>query len=149
VSGRDRTRGQRAVVAVLGVLLMAPTVGDTGACGRTATELDRDRYASARKTEDCLRCEECALDTDRCRRACDPKELPEIALPVTCRPLYHDGEVCLRALAAASCATFASYVDDVAPAIPSECDFCRVAPPGPPPSFGDGGGVTSSEAGAP
>jgi hypothetical protein len=50
--------------------------------------------------------------------------------------------VCLRALEAASCGTFATYVDDLAPAVPSECDFCRVAPPAPPataPSFGEGG----------
>ena len=61
------------LVAVLGVLLMAPTVGDTGACGRTATELERDRYTNARKIADCQRCQECGLETARCLRACDPK----------------------------------------------------------------------------
>lgn len=127
------------VVAVLGVLLMAPTAGDTGACGRTATELEHDRYTHARKIEDCQRCEECGLDTARCTRACDPRALAEIVLPPTCRPLYHDGEVCLRALAAASCDTFATYVDDSAPANPSECNFCLVPLPQAPPGFGDGG----------
>lgn len=133
------TRRLSLATIALGVLLMAPTVGDTGGCGRTASELDHDRYANARKLEDCLRCQECALDTARCLRACDPKALPEIALPQTCRPLYHDGEVCLRALAAASCDTFATYVDDEAPASPGECNFCRVAPPETPAGFGDGG----------
>jgi hypothetical protein len=129
------------VIALLGVLLMAPTVGDTGGCGRTATDLDRDRYANARKRQDCERCQECGVETARCLRACDPTQLPEIALPQTCQPLYHDGEVCLRALAAASCDTFASYVDDEAALTPSECEFCIVPPPEPPPStiFQDGG----------
>ena len=107
------------------------------AAGATATELDRDRYANARKLQDCERCQECGLDTARCQRACDPTALPEIALPATCRPLHHDGEVCLRALAAASCETYATYVDDEAPATPSECEFCRVPPPAPAPAFGD------------
>ena len=126
------------LVTLLGLLLMAPTVGDTGGCGRTATDLEHDRYANARKLQDCQRCQECGLESARCLRACDPKALPEIVLPVTCRPLYHDGEVCLRALASASCATFATYVDD-APSTPSECDFCRVPPPEAVPSLSDGG----------
>jgi hypothetical protein len=145
----------RVVAALLGVLAMAPTVGDTGACGRTATDLDRDRYANARKLEDCQRCQECGLTTARCQSACDPAQLPAIVLPATCRPLFHDGEVCLRALDAASCSTYATYVDDDAPAVPTECDFCQTAPPAPaPPSvfaeagvIGDGG--ASSEGGAP
>jgi hypothetical protein len=142
-----RNRSLALVIAGLGALLMAPTVGDTGGCGRTATSLDRDRYSSARKLQDCERCEECGVSTARCQRACDPKQLPEIALPVTCRPLYHDGEVCLRALAAASCDTFATYVDDEAAATPSECDFCLVPPATPPPAFGDSGVI--GEGGAP
>lgn len=140
-------------IALLGILLMAPTVGDTGACGRTATDLDRDKYANARKLQDCERCQECGLTTARCESACDRKTLPEIALPATCRPLYHDGEVCLRALAAASCDTYASYVDDDAAATPTECDFCQVPlpPPGPgAPGFADAASVgTPVEGGAP
>jgi hypothetical protein len=141
VSARSQMRS--FVVALLGVLLMAPTVGDTGSCGRTATDLDRDRYANARKLEDCQRCQECGLATARCQSACDPTQLPEIVLPPTCRPLFHDGEVCLRALAAASCSTYATYVDDEAPAVPTECDFCQTAPPAaPPPSvFAEGGAI--------
>jgi hypothetical protein len=155
VSARKPTRSHAMAVAVLAVLLMAPTVGDTGACGRTAKDLDRDRYASARKLEDCERCQECGLGTARCQSACDPAQLPEIVLPATCRPLFHDGEVCLRALAAASCSTYASYVDDDAPAVPTECDFCQAAPAAPAPSsvFAEAGvigeGGTSTEGGAP
>ena len=134
-------------VITLGVLLMAPTVGDTGGCGRTVSELDHERYANGRKVEDCQRCGECGITNARCTRACDPKAPPEIALPATCRPLYHDGEVCLRAVAAASCDTFATYVDDEAPANPGECDFCRVPLPAPPPAFVDSGLV--AETGAP
>lgn len=133
------TRRLTVVVAGLAILVMAPTVGDTGGCGRTAVELDRDRYASARKLQDCEKCQECAVQSERCRRACDATVLPEIVLPATCRPLYHDGVVCLRALAAAACDRFAAFVDDEAPETPSECGFCRLAPPEATPSLDDGG----------
>lgn len=129
------------VVGVLGVLAMAPTVGDTGGCGRTATDLDRGRYANGRKLQDCERCEECSITNARCLRACDPKQPPEIVLPVTCQPLYHDGEVCLRALAASSCDDFATYVDDDAPVTPSECEFCVVPAPPPGGAFADASAV--------
>lgn len=132
---------RRAVVVVLAAMCMAPTAGDVGGCGRTATELDPDDYADARKEEDCDRCRACGIDNARCRRACDPKQPPDIDLPATCKPLRHDGEVCIRALHAASCETFATYVDDVAPAAPSECEFCRITPPPAEPSFAsDAGG---------
>ena len=36
---------------------------------------------------------------------------------------------------------FATYVDDVAPVSPTECDFCKVAPPEPSGSFGGDAGV--------
>lgn len=126
-------------VAILGVLSMAPTSGDVGGCGREATSLDVDAYAAARKDEDCDRCRECGVTTLRCERACDPAALPDIAVPATCKPLRRDGEVCLRAIHAASCDDFAGYVDDRAPKTPSECEFCRIVPP-PADSFGDGGG---------
>ncbi|MBX3186889.1 MAG: hypothetical protein KF819_07740 [Labilithrix sp.] len=141
---RPPSRLGSLVVATLGVLLMAPTPGDTGGCGREATELDRDRYANARKGQDCDRCEECGLTTARCARACDPQKPADIALPQTCYPLLRDGEVCLRALGAASCETFATYVDDEAPVAPSECNFCRVAPEPPASTFGDGGATAEA-----
>lgn len=132
-------RGSVAVAALFGVLTMAPTVGDVGGCGAEPTALDRDAYALARKDEDCARCTECRLATERCARACDPKATPEVELPATCRPLLRDGEVCVRALRAASCDAYATYMDDVAPAVPSECDFCRLPPPASEPMLGEGG----------
>jgi hypothetical protein len=133
------TRRLAWCVILLGVLSMAPTVGDVGGCGREARELDRDIFAAARKDEDCTRCTECGIESARCGRACDPGAAPDVALPVTCRPLVRDGEVCLRALRAASCDVFASYVDDMAPASPSECGFCRVGPGEPAGAFADAG----------
>jgi hypothetical protein len=44
--------------------------------------------------------------------------------PEGCAPLVHDGEVCLRALHFASCDAYRGYVDDAAPTVPTECDFC-------------------------
>jgi hypothetical protein len=122
---------QVAIAALLGLLSAAPTVGDVGGCGRTVTDLDPARFANARKLEDCQRCTACALTTQTCVRACDPTAASDVFIPSTCRPLLHDGEVCLRALHAASCNDYATFVDDVAPALPSECEFCHVAPPAP------------------
>src|SRR6202012_2687101 len=119
------------VVGVLAVLCMAPTPGDIGGCGTTVTELNVENSAFARKEQDCERCQDCSLHTTRCTNACDPSFPPDTALPTTCRPLEHDGEVCLRALHAASCSTYATYVSDTSPSTPSECDFCKVgASPG-------------------
>ena len=120
-----RTLALTAVVfAVWG---SGPTVGDVGGCGRAATDLDEGAFAHARKVLDCQRCSDCGLSTARCTRACDPKAPSDVAFPATCHPLLHDGEVCVRALQAASCGDYATYVDDLAPAVPSECDFCREA----------------------
>lgn len=118
------------VVGVLGVLCMAPTPGDVGGCGTTVTELNVDNYAYARKQIDCDRCNECSLHTTRCVHACDPNAPPDTSLPTTCRPLEHDGEVCVRALHYASCSDYATYVTDT-PSIPSECDFCKTGTPTP------------------
>jgi hypothetical protein len=103
----------------------APTVGDVGSCGRTATDLDRRSFAEARKTVDCQRCTDCGLTTQRCHAACDPQAASDVSWPSTCYPLEHDGEVCLRALQAASCGDYAGFVDDRAPSAPTECDFCH------------------------
>lgn len=129
---------RRLVVVVLGLLCAAPTAGDVGGCGRTVSDLDTTRFANARKLEDCERCTSCGLSTQTCARACDPKQPSNVLIPETCRPLLHDGEVCLRALEAASCSDYASFVDDLAPSNPSECEFCRVAPaPSETSGFGD------------
>lgn len=127
-------------VVLAAVLSIAATPGDVGGCGKTATLLDRDRFGAARKSQDCERCEECGIATERCARACDPTKPPDIVLPVTCRPLFQDGIVCLHALDSASCSKYETYVADDAPAVPSECAFCRVSPEPPVPGFADGGG---------
>lgn len=131
---------RRFVIAVLAVLSMAPTAGDVGGCGQEATLLDTQVFASARKEEDCQRCQECGFTTGRCASACDPKAAPNASIPNTCKPLQHDGEVCLRALGAASCDDYAKYVSD-SPSLPGECKFCRDDPNAPPVTgtFGDGG----------
>jgi hypothetical protein len=121
----------RARVVVFALLCLAPTAGDVGSCGSTTTLLDVPAFSAAKKRRDCDRCEECALDTTRCRLACNEASPAVLAIPESCVPLDHDGDVCLRALAAASCEAYAGYVDD-SPSVPSECAFCRVsAPPAP------------------
>ncbi len=126
-------RREVLVAAIIAFALFpAPTVGDVGGCGKTATALDPLVYAHAKKSVDCSRCNDCGLTTGRCTRACDPKQPSDVEIPATCHPIFHDGEVCIRALKAASCTEYASFVDDDAPAVPSECDFCRIPP-------GDGG----------
>lgn len=115
----------RVAVVCFGVLAMAPTPGDVGGCGAKVELLDLSSYETTRKRQDCERCAECGVVTERCARACDPSKPSDIAIPKTCAPLLRDGQVCIRALGAASCEEFASYVDDVAPRTPSECQFCR------------------------
>jgi hypothetical protein len=117
-----------ALGAVLvAVFCTAPTVGDVGGCGDDPVDVDAQTYAQQRKSVDCERCGECGVSTARCARSCQDGGPGEVSLPDSCKPLEHDVDVCLRALRAASCDTFASYVADVAPESPSECAFCRVA----------------------
>lgn len=122
------SRSDLLAAALLASLLAAPTVGDVGTCGKAATDLDPGAFASARKTIDCRRCTQCRIATRTCANACDPAAPSNAGLSPTCRPLRHDGDVCVRALQAASCDDYATFVDDVAPATPTECDFCRLVP---------------------
>jgi hypothetical protein len=122
-------RGELALACLLALGVgAAPTVGDIGSCGRAATDLDPQSFASARKELDCRRCTECGLRTQTCQNACDPNAPGDVGWPSTCHPLEHDGEVCLRALQAASCGDYAGFVDDIARTAPTECDFCRLVP---------------------
>jgi hypothetical protein len=135
------TRAELGIAAaVVLVFCMAPTAGDVGGCGKSAVELQEDDYNYSRKVLDCQRCRECALASARCTQACDSAIDGYVLFPKTCRPLRHDGDVCIRALRAASCDRYARYVTDDGAETPSECDFCRVqeAPP-PAPSFSDAG----------
>jgi len=123
------TRGQLTLLAAFAVAFgLAPTVGDIGSCGSPAADLDPASFAAARKGVDCQRCTECGLTTQTCRSACDPNAPGTAGWPTTCHPLLQDGEVCLRALLSASCGEYTSFVDDVAPTAPTECDFCRLVP---------------------
>ena len=122
-------RRELVVVAILALVFgAAPTVGDVGSCGRQATDLDEGAFAAARKSTDCQRCRGCGLQTQTCARACDAGAPSDIAFPATCRPIAHDGEVCLHALEAASCDDYAAFVSDTGRAVPTECDFCRLVP---------------------
>jgi hypothetical protein len=122
-------RTELALAACLALVFgAAPTVGDVGSCGRTAADLDPQSFASARKDVDCGRCTECGLATQTCVGACDANAPGTAGWPPTCHPLQHDGEACLRALRAASCSDYTGFVDDVAPTLPTECDFCHLVP---------------------
>lgn len=123
------SRRARVAAAVAAALALAfgtgATPGDVGGCGARATDLDVGAFAKSRKDVDCSRCRSCSLSTARCGRACDPAAASDVAIPATCHPLAHDGDVCVRALRAASCDDYARYVDDEAPTSPTECDFCH------------------------
>lgn len=111
-------------VIVTGVLCAAPVPGDIGACGQEVSPLSPQLFFESKQRIDCMRCSECGIDTATCRLACSDRPPENDAFPEGCAPLLHDGEVCLRALLAESCGDYSAYVDDVDPAIPSECNFC-------------------------
>jgi hypothetical protein len=71
---------------------------------------------------DCARCGECGLSGTTCQTACSAA--PPTSFFSGCRPLVHDGEVCLHALIHALCDDYASYTDETRPTAPSECQFC-------------------------
>ncbi len=137
---RPRTRPRRAwlrvATALLAILCAAPTAGDIGSCGQKPVALDLTKFTRDKEIIDCSRCEECQLTTQACKKACD-KKLDVVPFPTGCVPLVHDGEVCLDALLAASCADYARYVSDASPTIPTECDYC---PPRGQGGAGGGGG---------
>lgn len=109
----------------LALLCAAPTAGDVGSCGKTAQDIDEARFGAARKRLDCSRCAACGIQTNRCAAACDPNTPSDVAFGATCRPLVRDAEVCLDALAAASCGDYRGYVADDVRLAPGECEFCR------------------------
>jgi hypothetical protein len=114
---------RHAVAMALAVVLgMGPTVGDIGSCGQQADDLDAPIFFDLKANIDCGRCGECNLRDQSCDHAC--YDAPQIAFPNGCRPLVHDGEVCLRALIHASCDDYTSFMDDARPVAPSECQFC-------------------------
>jgi hypothetical protein len=125
-------RGELVFAAALALVFgAAPTVGDVGSCGQQATPLDEAAFAAQRKALDCQKCTECGFTTQTCMNACDPSKPSDVGWPQnTCFPLDHDGVVCIDALEAASCGTYASFVSDTAPTTPTECQFCLDIPEG-------------------
>jgi len=113
------------VVATLALFCLAPTPGDIGGCGQPAEELDPVAFFEVKKYVDCQACQRCGIETAACSKACGAGA-SERAFPTGCAPLAHDGEVCLRALDAADCDDYASYLSDAVPRSPSECQFCPV-----------------------
>jgi len=111
-------------IIVTALLCAAPVPGDIGACGQEVSVLSPELFFRSKKRIDCTRCSECGLGTQTCTVSCSDRPPENDSFPDRCVPLLHDGEVCLRALLAASCEDYAAYVDDVFPTVPSECDFC-------------------------
>jgi hypothetical protein len=125
-----RRRGSvRVLLAIaLSALCAAPTPGDVGGCGQTPRALDAAAFFAQKDAIDCEQCIDCGHTSDFCVRACSG-EPSQNAFAAGCEPLVHDGEVCLRALEAASCADYERYTGDVAREAPSECLFCPVEQP--------------------
>lgn len=116
--------GMVAIGLMLAPFLLAPTPGDVGGCGQEPTELDAPIFFASKDLLFCQACQECGYDTQTCRDACAAPDTRSSSFPDGCVPLVHDGEVCLRALRHASCDDYAGYVDDAAPSVPGECNFC-------------------------
>ena len=120
-------RPSRADVLRLAIAVVfftaAPTAGDIGSCGQAENDLDPALFFRAKQDLDCQRCTDCEIKSDACGKACSPGLLIR-ELPPGCVPLEHDGEVCVDALAAASCADYGHYMADEASTIPTECNFC-------------------------
>jgi hypothetical protein len=116
-------RSTRAFAIGLALACAAPTVGDIGSCGQEVAELDAEKFFIEKNFIDCAQCTTCGFGTASCDRACN-EPIGEVAFDADCFPLVHDGEVCLNALRAAGCDEYAAYVDDVAPTVPTECNFC-------------------------
>lgn len=114
---------QRLALAFAAVFfLMAPYSGDYGCMSSPVTDLDPNKFFLAKQEDDCAACIDCGFITDYCSRACGAAMGG--TFPDGCYPLVQDGEVCLRALEATSCADYQAYVSDQGATIPTECDFC-------------------------
>jgi len=103
--------------------LAAPTAGDIGSCSQPEDALDPEKFFRAKQAVDCQRCTECGLTTDTCQSACTTAPALD-DFPPGCVPVVHDGDVCIAALLHSSCVDYAPYVDDQAPTLPTECNFC-------------------------
>jgi hypothetical protein len=122
------TPGRPWSAIVVALLCAAPVPGDIGACGQPVQRLDPGRFFTAKRNIDCDKCSSCGLESMACSAACGKAPLALSSFPKDCVPLVHDGEVCLRKLLESACDDYARYVDDDAPTVPSECDFCPSEP---------------------
>ena len=118
-------KGRAALIALALTVLAGPTVGDVGSCGQEVADLSPEKFFAEKDFIDCQQCGECGFITRQCDAACDGV-LSAAEFEPNCFPLVHDGEVCLNALRATSCSDYASYIDDVAPTIATECNFCPI-----------------------
>jgi hypothetical protein len=119
----SRGRALHGVVIFFAVVFgMGPTVGDIGSCAQEETALDPVTFFALKGRIDCTRCNECSLAGKECAAACGGPW--PTTFHAACRPLVHDGEVCLHALVDASCEDYATYTDETRPTAPSECQFC-------------------------
>lgn len=120
----QRGTGIKLAIAFIATLFcLAPVPGDVGGCGQEPDDLDARAFFAQKAAVECRRCGECGVLGGPCDAACSP-DPATWTFPAGCFPLVHDGEVCLDALYVASCDAFAAFVDERAPAVPTECDFC-------------------------
>jgi hypothetical protein len=116
---------------VVGFLVLAfcaaPVPGDVGGCNQRAEALDAEAFFTQKAEIDCARCGECALSGLLCDSACSSLPAPP-DFAEGCAPTVHDGEVCLHALAAASCEDYRAFMRDESPTAPTECNFCPRRP---------------------
>ncbi|MFO0758288.1 MAG: hypothetical protein U0359_17470 [Byssovorax sp.] len=111
------------LAAVVVFFTAAPTAGDIGSSCQPEDELDPTKFFTEKQDTDCERCNECQISTKACQRSCDVG-LAVRDFPAGCVPLVHDGEVCVDALRAASCADYESFMADDGATAPTECQFC-------------------------
>jgi hypothetical protein len=120
---------QRLLLALLVLLFCAaPVPGDVGGCGQSPDPLDPEVFFATKRDIDCGKCQACGFVTGACQQACNLEAPLPSDFPEGCLPLVHDGEVCLRALHFTPCDDYRAYVDDAAPSVPTECDFCPAGP---------------------
>jgi hypothetical protein len=125
IARRGRPEQRRLWPAIVVALLCAaPVPGDIGACGQPVARLDADTFFGAKRNIDCDHCKSCGIGNETCKTDCGHGSLEVSSFPGGCEPLVHDGEVCLRKLLQTGCDDYAQYLDDAAPTVPSECDFC-------------------------
>lgn len=128
-TGAAGGRLAKALLSLVALLFCtAPVPGDVGGCGQEPQQLDPPIFFATKLYIDCDRCKQCGIETVSCELACDESTPIPDEFPEGCVPLVHDGEVCLRALRHASCSDYRSYMAELGPSVPTECNFCPEQP---------------------